>query len=69
MIDENYNLISCLACVKSEIENYHKDPIKLLGEYTLRSEQDPLFNTTMVTAIKQYIKDNNIQWNYRRQYE
>ncbi len=67
MIDERYNLTSCLYSVKQQIENFGEDPIRLLGKYILRAEQDPLFNTTMVTAIKQYIKDNNIEWDYKQE--
>ena len=66
MIDEQYNLNSCLWAVKQEVEKRGEDPIRLLGKYTLRNEQDPLFNSTMVEAIKKYIKDNNIKWTYEK---
>ena len=65
-VDEIYNLNSCLEQVRYEIEELHEDPIRLLGKYTLRAEQDPLFNNLMLTAIKQYIKDNSITWNYKK---
>jgi len=63
VLDAAYNLNSCLACVKTKIEDYHEDPIRLLGKYTLRAEQDPFFNREMLTALKQYIKEHNIAWN------
>lgn len=66
MIDEQYNLNSCLWHIKQEVEELGEDPIRLLGKYTLRNEQDPLFNPTMVEAIKKYIKDNDIQWTYKK---
>ena len=62
-LDAVYNLNSCLWQVKHEIEELGQDPIRLLGKYTLRAEQDPLFNKTIVTAIKQYIQENEISWN------
>ena len=63
MLDERYNLTACLDAVKHHVEILKEDPIRLFGKYTLRAEQDPLFNATMVTALKQYIKEQNIQWN------
>lgn len=63
---EMYNLNSCLWDVKNSVEKFGKDPIRLLGKYTLRAMQDPLFNKTMVEAIKQYIADNQISWDYKK---
>lgn len=65
-LNEVYNLNSCLWNVKQEIEEFGQDPIRLLGKYTLRAAQDPLFNTTMLEAIKKYIADNDISWNYEQ---
>lgn len=61
--DETYGLNACYQHIKWQVEKLHENPIYLLGQYILRDEQDPLFNSTMVTAMKQYIKDNSIQWN------
>jgi hypothetical protein len=61
--DETYGLNACYQQIKFEVEELHFDPICLLGKYILRNEQDPLFNSTMIPAMKQYIKDNNIKWN------
>lgn len=61
--DETYGLNACYQHIKWEVEKLHLDPIRLLGKYILRNEQDPLFNSTMIPAMKLYIKDNNIQWN------
>lgn len=63
MLDERYNLTACLDAVKHHIEINKEDPIRLLGKFTLRAKQDPLFNKTMVEALEQYIQENNIQWN------
>lgn len=63
MLDERYNLIACREAVKLHIEVRKEDPIRLLGKFTLRAEQDPLFNTTMLEALKEYIEVHNIQWN------
>ena len=64
--EDMFGLNSCLEHVRYSVENYGEDPIRLLGEYTLRAIQDPLFNKTMINAIKQYIADNQISWNYKR---
>ena len=63
MIDERYNLTACKYAVKQQIEDMKEDPIRLLGKYVLREIQDPLFNPTMVTAIKEYIAEHSIEWN------
>jgi len=63
MLDERYNLTACLDAVKQHIEIHKEDPIRLLGKFTLRAQQDPLFNKTMVEALEKYIQENNIQWN------
>lgn len=65
MINKQYDLNSCLEHIKYQVEKLGEDPIRLLGKYILRNEQDPLFNPIMVEAIKKYIKDNNIQWTYK----
>lgn len=63
MIDEKYNMTACREAVKLHIETCKEDPIRLLGKFTLRAIQDPLFNTTMLEALKEYIEVHNIQWN------
>lgn len=63
MLDERYNMIACKDAVRMHIETLKEDPIRLLGKFTLRAIQDPLFNTTMLEALKEYIEVHNIQWN------
>ena len=63
-MDENfYGLNACMESVVFNVEFLHKDPIRLLGEYCLRAEQDMFFNKTMITALKQYIAEKGIKWN------
>ena len=63
---ELYGLETCLDSIDFQVKDLGYDPIRLLGKYILRAEQDPFFNTTMVTAIKKYIKDNDIKWSYEQ---
>ena len=42
-----------------------KDPIRLLGEFTLRAKQDVFFNKTMIIALEKYIEEHGIKWNDR----
>lgn len=62
-MDADFSLKACKESVEFDIEFLHSDPIRLLGEYTLRAEQDPFFNTNMITAIKEYIAEHGIRWN------
>ena len=61
--EEQYGFKACYDTVVIEIERYKQDPLKLLGKYILRADQDTWFNKTMIDALKQYIKDKNIKWN------
>lgn len=59
----DFSLEACMESVKMEIELCHEDPIRLLGEFTLRAEQDLFFNKTMIDALKLYISEHGIKWN------
>ena len=59
----DYSINACRESVQMWVEVFHKDPIRLLGEYTLRAKQDVLFNKTMITALEEYIDEHNIRWN------
>ena len=61
--DSTYGLNACYDAVKTQVEMFKENPVHLLGIYTLRASQDALFNTNMITALMEYIKDNNIKWN------
>ena len=63
--DSTYGLNACYQAVKSDVAFLGQNPIYLLGKYTLRAAQDPLFNRDMITALMEYIKDNNIEWTYK----
>ena len=63
--DATYGLNACYDSIKSSVEKFGEDPIRLLGEYVLRAEQDVFFNKKMITAMMEYLKDNNIEWNYK----
>jgi hypothetical protein len=58
-----YGFEACMESVTTYIETFKEDPIKLLGEYTLREKQDPFFNTLMIDALLEYIEAHNIKWN------
>lgn len=58
----DYSLKACRESVEFDINFLHEDPIRLLGEFTLRATQDIFFNKTMITALMQYIEENNIKW-------
>lgn len=62
-MDADFSLSACMRSVKFSIEFLHEDPIRLLGEYTLRATQDPFFNKTMIIALNEYIAEHGIKWN------
>ncbi len=62
-------MFSFEACYKSvvfDIEFLHEDPLRLLGEYTLRAKQDVFFNKTMIEALLAYIENHNIKWDDKK---
>lgn len=58
-----FSLEACKRDIEFSIERLHYDPIRLLGEYTLRAAQDSFFNKTMITALNEYIAEHGIKWN------
>lgn len=58
----DFSFKACYNSVVFEVEKLHGNPFTMLGEYIVRAEQDKFFNKTMIEAVKQYIKDNNISW-------
>ena len=60
--EEMYGMEACMNSVKFDIEKLGYDPIRLLGEFTLRAKQDILFNKTMIEALMLYIEQHNIKW-------
>ena len=62
-MEHDFSFETCKNAVKYYIEFLHENPIRLLGEFVLRAEQDITFNKTMIDALKEYIKENNIKWN------
>ena len=65
MLKADYSLDACTESVEFQIETLHEDPIRLLGEYTLRARQDPFFNRRMVDALIEYIDAHGINWTKR----
>lgn len=64
----DYSYKACMESVVDYIETFGQDPIRMLGEYTLRAQQDIFFNKTMLTALNDYIKEHNIKWNDGRKF-
>lgn len=62
-MDSQFGIKACMESVEFDVEFLHKDPIRMLGEYTLRAKQDVFFNKTMIEALNQYIESHNIKWN------
>lgn len=62
MNNYDFGLDACKQSVCFQIEELHQNPIKLLGEFTLRAKQDAFFNRTMITALLGYIEEHNIKW-------
>lgn len=60
---EDYSLEACYRSVTFAIERLGNDPVRLLGEYTLRAAQDCFFNKTMIEAALLYIERHDIKWN------
>lgn len=60
--EELFGFKTCYDHIVFEIEKLGSDPIRLLGEYTLRDKQDKFFNSTMIAALYQYIEDKDIKW-------
>lgn len=57
-----YGIEACKKSIEFHVEECGEDPIRLLGEYHLRRKQDIFFNTTMITALEQYIEEKGIKW-------
>lgn len=57
-----FGLEACMESVKFDIEFLHKNPFELLGRWMVRAEQDIFFNKNMITALKQYIAEHNLEW-------
>lgn len=60
---DDFSFDACMRSVEFDIEFLHTNPLTLLGEYTLRAQQDALFNKTMITALMAYINEHGIKWN------
>jgi len=60
-----YGLEACMETITFEVESLHEDPIRLLGEMTLRARQDKWFNTGMIDAMNIYIDQHSINWSDR----
>ena len=58
-----FGLEACMESVVFDIEFLHENPFELLGRWMVRAEQDVFFNKTMITALKQYIKEHDLKWN------
>lgn len=58
-----FSFEACYEAVVFDIEFLHEDPLRLLGEFTLRAKQDVFFNKTMIDALLKYIEDHDIKWN------
>lgn len=63
-----FGMEACMESVEFYIDVLNKDPIRLLGEYTLRAKQDPLFNKTMIDALLKYIDENNVKWDFQKEW-
>lgn len=61
-MDYDFGMEACYESVEFDVEFLHEDPIRLLGEYTLRAKQDVFFNKTMIDACLKYIEDHQIRW-------
>lgn len=59
----DFSLSACLESVEFSIETLGKDPVRMLGEFTLRAKQDVFFNKTMIEALLDYIESHGIKWN------
>lgn len=57
-----FGLEACMESIKFDIECLGKNPFELLGRWMVRAEQDIFFNKTMITALRQYITENNLSW-------
>lgn len=60
---DQFGMEACMESVTFHIEVLHKNPFELMGRWIVRSEQDPFFNKTMITALMQYITDHDLKWN------
>ena len=58
-----FGINACLESIEFDVEVLHKDPLHMLGKYTLRAKQDPSFHKTMIDALMIYIERNGIRWN------
>lgn len=62
MMDQ-FGMAACMESVEFDIEVLHENPFELLGRWMVRAEQDVFFNKTMITALRQYIKEHDLKWN------
>lgn len=60
--EEMFGMSACKESVIMYINTFHEDPIRMLGEYTLRAKQDWTFNTTMIDALLEVIEERGIRW-------
>ena len=60
--EDKYGMKACMHSVIFSVEELGEDPIRLLGEYHLRTIQDPSFNKTMIEALEDYIDVKGIEW-------
>lgn len=63
MTDYDFSLDACYRSVEFHVEELNDNPFTLLGRYIVRAECDPLFNKTMIEAVKKYISDKGLEWN------
>lgn len=63
--EDLFGMNACYDAVVSDVEKFNKNVFEMLGRYIIRAEQDVFFNKTMIDAVKKYINDNNIKWDYK----
>lgn len=62
-MNKQFDMDACYEAIEFEVKTLGHDPIRMLGQFIIRAEQDVFFNKTMIEAMKKYIKDNEIKWN------
>ena len=57
MEKDMFGMAACMKSVKFRVEGLGDNPYQLLGEFIMRAEKDAFFNKTMITAVKEYIRN------------